>query len=305
MRNRNPKIGLQPKPPMKFSVLIANYNNGKYFKDCFDSILKQIYRDWEAIIVDDQSTDDSVNLISNLIRNDPRFKFFENDKNYGCGYTKNRCVALATGTICGFLDPDDTLLPNAIAIMIEKHILEPEVALVHSSLFYCDENLKITSSPERGCAITVNDYFTNLDGKVTAFASFKRKIYSQTDGIDITLKRAVDQDLYLKLSEKAAFYFIDLPLYKYRIHKNGISSANEFEAFYHHLKVLIKAENRRGVNFESAVKMKISSFLQSGFQLENLGNPRYLIGKLFRLFLSNPYRFFVKLFKRTGKHNRQ
>ncbi len=99
---------------MKFSILIANYNNGKYIRQCFDSILAQTWKDWEVIIVDDGSTDDSVEVIENLIKDDSRFKLFASERNLGCGSAKRRCAELATGTICGYLDPDDALTPDAL-----------------------------------------------------------------------------------------------------------------------------------------------------------------------------------------------
>src|SRR5690348_14143366 len=101
-----------------FSLLIANYNNGRFFKDCHDSIIAQTYNNWEAIIIDDGSTDHSVEVIKNITGKDARFKFYRNDKNYGCGYTKRRCVELATGDVCAFLDPDDALLPEALEQMV-------------------------------------------------------------------------------------------------------------------------------------------------------------------------------------------
>src|SRR4051812_9338800 len=124
---------------MLFSLLIANYNNGEFFRDCYDSIIAQTYQNWEAIIVDDGSIDDSVNIIKSIIDNDSRFKFYANDKNYGCGYTKRRCVELASGDICGFIDPDDALLPEALQKMFTAYVNNPEAVLVHSSLFYCNE----------------------------------------------------------------------------------------------------------------------------------------------------------------------
>ncbi|WP_294297959.1 glycosyltransferase [uncultured Chryseobacterium sp.] len=51
----------------KISLLVANYNNGRYFKDCYDSIVSQTYENWEVIIVDDASTDNSVDIIKKLI----------------------------------------------------------------------------------------------------------------------------------------------------------------------------------------------------------------------------------------------
>jgi len=125
-----------------FSLLIANYNNGKFFRDCYESIIAQTYAEWEAIIVDDGSTDDSVKVITAIIGNDKRFKFYTNDKNYGCGYTKRRCVELASGDICGFVDADDILLPLALERMRFAYIDNSEAGLIHSNLIYCNETLQ-------------------------------------------------------------------------------------------------------------------------------------------------------------------
>jgi glycosyltransferase involved in cell wall biosynthesis len=73
---------------MKFSILIANYNNGKFFKTCYESIITQTYKNWEAIILDDASTDDSLEIIHQIIGNDSWFKVFQNTENSGVGITK-------------------------------------------------------------------------------------------------------------------------------------------------------------------------------------------------------------------------
>lgn len=57
----------------KISLLVANYNNRRYFKDCYDSIVSQTYENWEVIIVDNASTDYSVDIIKKLIAEDSRF----------------------------------------------------------------------------------------------------------------------------------------------------------------------------------------------------------------------------------------
>ena len=89
-----------------FSVLIANYNNGKYLMDAIKSVYEQTYTHWEIILVDDASTDNSHELYKELEK-DERIRIFYNDENHGCGYTKRRCAELANGELCGFLDPDD------------------------------------------------------------------------------------------------------------------------------------------------------------------------------------------------------
>lgn len=65
-----------------FSILIANYNNGKYIKEAIDSVYIQDYSNWEIIIVDDASTDNSKEIYSEFINN-PRIRVFYNEKNRG------------------------------------------------------------------------------------------------------------------------------------------------------------------------------------------------------------------------------
>ena len=73
----------------KLSIIVAIYNDGHFFKDCYRSIIAQTYQNWECIIVDDQSTDNSVELIQNLIGDDFRFKLYINKENKGVGFTEN------------------------------------------------------------------------------------------------------------------------------------------------------------------------------------------------------------------------
>jgi glycosyltransferase involved in cell wall biosynthesis len=235
-----------------FSIVIANYNNGKYFKDCFESILVQTCQNFEVIIVDDASTDNSVELIQELIATDSRFSLYQNEFNKGCGYTKRRGAELVKGELFAFLDPDDAILPHALEVMIEAHDQNADCSIVYSKLFLCDDKLNITSVQEGNRKVASHNlnYF-NIDGFITQFSSFKTAYYKQTEGIDASLPRAVDQDLYAKLYEKGAVHYIDEALYKYRIHQQGISTFdNRDKAFFWFWVVIINAAKRRGVNVE-------------------------------------------------------
>ena len=67
----------------KITLIIANYNNGNFFKDCYNSLISQTEKDWEAIVIDDLSTDNSAVVISQMIKDDARFKFYQNEENTG------------------------------------------------------------------------------------------------------------------------------------------------------------------------------------------------------------------------------
>ncbi|MDP3358921.1 MAG: glycosyltransferase family A protein [Lutibacter sp.] len=188
---------------MLFSILIANYNNGHFFKDCYQSILAQTYTNWEAIIVDDGSTDDSVAVIKKIIGDDIRFKIFLNKENKGCGFTKNRCAVLATGEISGFLDPDDALNVDALELMVALHKKHEDVAIITSKYELVDLEMNFIDYGFHGGAIHENkSYLTCGYWAMTHFATFKQNKYIQTIGIDPKMKRAVDQDLYYKMEEQ-------------------------------------------------------------------------------------------------------
>ena len=114
-----------------FSVLIANYNNGNYIQECIESVFAQDYKEWEIIIVDDASTDNSKSIYL-LYANHPQIHIYFNDKNRGVTYTKWRCIEEAKGDFCGFLDPDDTILPNALSLMVSNHLQDLDISIISS-----------------------------------------------------------------------------------------------------------------------------------------------------------------------------
>jgi glycosyltransferase involved in cell wall biosynthesis len=240
---------------MRVSILIANYNNGIFFKECYESLLAQTYTDWEAVIVDDCSTDDSVNTIRQLIANDNRVKIVLNDRNYGVGFTKDQCVKESTGDLCAFVDPDDALETDALEMMVQAFVKRTELVLAHASFTICDAQMNIIGEHTRARSVETNDpLFFNFDGEVTHLSMFSRKAYLATGGIDPYMKRAVDQDLYLKLYEQGPFGFVDAKLYKYRIHDRGVSTATHDsgaeKALYWHWYACNAAAKRRGIVIE-------------------------------------------------------
>ncbi|MCJ7934316.1 MAG: glycosyltransferase [Chryseobacterium sp.] len=208
---------------MKFSILIAHFNNAAYFKACYESIIQQTFTDWEVIIVDDCSKEAEKEALKQMISDDSRFFLYENDTNRGTGYTKKRCAELATGEICGFLDPDDALTPDALEESIKAYS-KYDIVGTYSRFYLCDEHLAVEKLfPHSGRIKNRSKYFFNINFNVAHFFTFKRKIYTTTEKIDETLTSSVDQDLYLKLHEKGNLFFINKSLYLYRLHAQGIS----------------------------------------------------------------------------------
>lgn len=270
---------------MLFSILIANYNNGVFFKECYESIIAQTYNNWEAIIVDDGSADNSVNIIRQLTENDKRFKLYQNEKNMGCGYTKRKCVELATGSICGFLDPDDTLTPDALQAMINTHLQHLDAALVYSRCYIVNDNFtKIISNGDDIMQVKNKDNsFLNQDGNIGHFTTFKKSFYNKTTGIDTYLKRAIDQDLYLKLYETGEAVFLNQILYHYRIHRKGISTFdNKSKARFWFWVVMMNTAKRRNLNLENQFCKEFIKTEDCWISVKDVrANPGIILKKLF------------------------
>src|SRR5687768_11758936 len=114
MRRRMAEFGLlrsRRESPL-LSVVIPVYNVERYIADCLESLLAQSYLSFEAILVDDGSTDRSVAIAERYAAEDPRLRFVH-QANAGLGAARNRGVAAARGTYLTFLDPDDLLVPGA------------------------------------------------------------------------------------------------------------------------------------------------------------------------------------------------
>ncbi|MGL5233702.1 MAG: glycosyltransferase family 2 protein [Empedobacter falsenii] len=209
---------------MKFSILIAHYNNWNYFQECYQSIKNQTYHDYEIVIVDDCSTDDSYEKFTELSRKDDKIKLFQNSENKKVGYTKRRCIDEASGEICGFLDPDDMITVSAIEEVMNCYHSNPHIISTYSKIKLINEKSEEIGEFKNTLKIKNGDkLFFNINFEVAHFFTFKKEFYNKTEGINFELTSAVDQDLYMKLYEKGGFYFLDKYQYLYRLHEKGVS----------------------------------------------------------------------------------
>ena len=247
---------IQSKEPL-FSVLIANYNNGKYLMDAIESVRQQTYANWEIILVDDGSTDNSKELYKELEK-DERIHIYLNEKNMGCGYTKHRCAELATGEICGFLDPDDALIENALELEVNIHVEHPDVSIIYSKPLFCDGEYNVINYGQLPSFMPGETYLDHRKHGPMNFASYKTSCYKQTDGINAKLKAGVDQDLYFRMEEVGKSYLLDEYTYKYVVNGNPNaltqSLVNRVPLWYWNLAARRDAFIRQGRNEDELVE---------------------------------------------------
>lgn len=101
------------------SIITATYNSSKYIKATYDSIVSQSHGNWEWLITDDCSSDDTFKLLEKLSTNDSRIKIFKNEINSGAAVTRNVSISYAKGDFIAFLDSDDLWLPEKLTKQID------------------------------------------------------------------------------------------------------------------------------------------------------------------------------------------
>lgn len=101
------------------SVIMPAYNSKEFINETIDSIINQTYENWELIIVDDYSTDNTIEIIQNYMANDSRIFLFEQEKNMGTAVARNTAVSKAKGEYLAFIDSDDLWKKEKLAKQLE------------------------------------------------------------------------------------------------------------------------------------------------------------------------------------------
>ena len=102
----------------KVSIIMPSFNSEKYVLDAIISVQNQTYKNWEMIIVDDCSNDNTINIISEVIANDNRIKLYRQERNLGAGAARTRALGLINGRFIAYLDADDIWYPDKLSKQI-------------------------------------------------------------------------------------------------------------------------------------------------------------------------------------------
>lgn len=196
---------------MKVSVIVPCYNQGEFLLDCLESVLAQTYKDWECIIVNDGSTDNTESIALTFCQKDSRFTYIL-QTNQGVSAARNNGILSSNGQYILPLDGDDKIAPT----YIEKAMLcfseRPELKLV-----YC----QCQKFGRRNCLYELPkyDYDKMIWGnQIFCSAFYKRTDYDKTSGYNVNMKEGLeDWDFWLSLLKRNDLvYQIPEVLFYYR-----------------------------------------------------------------------------------------
>ena len=214
MFNENPKV----------SVIIPTYNREHLISRSIESVLNQTYKDFEVIIVDDASTDNTGELITKMY---PDVIYIKHDINRGAAAARNTGLNVVRGKYIAFHDSDDEWLPEKLEkqmVIFEKF---PEVGIVYTDMLRISEDGRMdywNAPPVTGHGL-VNE--KTLDYKVEGIgiqsSAIKKECIEYVGHFDEKLPRFIDLELFIRLSKYFDFYHIREPLVKYYAN-DGIST---------------------------------------------------------------------------------
>jgi len=128
---------------MTVSIITPSYNAEKFIADTIESVLAQTYRQWEMIIIDDNSTDNTTHIIEAYIEKDPRITLIRLHTQHGPAKARNKGIESANGRYISFLDSDDTWVPEKLEKQLD-FMQEHHLAFSYASYFLMDEESKPT-----------------------------------------------------------------------------------------------------------------------------------------------------------------
>lgn len=242
---------MEPQPLI--SVIVPCYNYGAYLKECINSLIQQTYKNWECIIVDNGSTDDSIAIAKNYAASDRRISFYAKNNP---GPTQSRQFALtqAKGEFIQFLDADDLLQSQKFEKQLAVFKQLPDCDIVYGSVRYFESsnpsqlynNLELTDAPHwmpqssgRGDSMIL----PLLKGNIMVIsAPLIRSEFFQKNNLLSSPDFPEDWELWLRLALlNAVFHYDDSEntLSLVRVHNKSIST-NHFQMFWWGLQVCLR-----------------------------------------------------------------
>ncbi len=230
------------------SVIMPNYNCGKNLRETIASVIGQSYKNWELLIVDDCSTDDSVEIIKSFCEKDNRIKLFTNKKNSGAAASRNLAMQEAKGKWIAFLDSDDLWYPEKLEAQI-AFMEQNGYCFSYSAYEHIDENNDkmhiVVTGPKK---LTKRKMFNYCyPGCLTVMYDAEKVGLIQIP--DAIANGENDYAIWLKAIKHCNCYFFPKILAQYRVRSNSLShKSSKLKLAKNHYKLFKLSEDKSSVS---------------------------------------------------------
>jgi len=239
------------------SVLLPVFNAERFLREAIESVLAQTYDDFELLVLDDGSTDNSLAILKQFEAKDDRIRIFSRE-NKGLVPTLNELILKASGQYLARMDADDTCMPERFGKQVAFMDAHPDHVVVGTRLLLIDEEgLPLTTMIDNFTYKEIDRALLKGVGLTLCHPSVMIRKQEVLDAGSYNMKAqfAEDFDLWLRLADKGKLANLPDVLIKYRQHLSSIGYANRAKQLRSHKMALLDAYNRR--------KLEIPDWLSS------------------------------------------
>ena len=204
-------------------MIIPVYNGEKTIIETIESVLKQTFTDWELIIINDGSTDQTLDIVNRI--QDSRIQVVSYP-NAGLSASRNRGIAKARGEYISFIDADDLWTADKLKFQLKALEENPQAVLAYSWTDCIDESGQLlgpgshsTVSGDVYATLLLNNFLENGSNPL-----IRTKVFTEVDGFDESLNSAEDWDMWLRLAARYPFVAVPFPHILYRVYRNSMSA---------------------------------------------------------------------------------
>jgi glycosyltransferase involved in cell wall biosynthesis len=230
-----------PREPL-VSVCLPTYNGESFVADAIDSVLKQTYRHFELIVIDDGSSDRTTDIVTRMAKTDQRIKFYKNPKNLGLFENYNECMRRAAGTYIKLFAQDDIFQPTILEQMVSVLESDKNIALVTCAKEWLDGDGKLVApvTPNEKKITRRFETDMRLEGRFVMRESLRDLVnwlgepctimFRKKDagtGFDTRFKQIGDLDFAYRLLRNGDYYFLTEALCQFRKHTGSTTRKND------------------------------------------------------------------------------
>ena len=222
--------------------MTPSYNQAKYLEQTIQSVLEQDYTRLEYLVVDGQSTDNSVEIIK---RHADKLTWWVSEKDAGQGDAVNKGIARAKGDIIAWLNSDDYYLPGTISAVVKVFEENPDVVMIYGDMLAVDEQGR-TINTLKYKQLTLQDLLCfQIIGQPSVF--FRREAYEKAGGLDIIFHFLLDHHLWIRIAQQGKILHVSQIWSAARYHAEAKNRAKAAEFGREAFRILAWVKSQPGL----------------------------------------------------------
>jgi glycosyltransferase involved in cell wall biosynthesis len=208
---------------LKFSVITPSYNQGQFIKDNIKSVLDQNYPNFEHIIIDGGSTDNTINILKKY----PHL-IWKSEKDRGQTHAINKALKIASGDVIAWLNSDDMYCEDAFHTVNEFFVNNKDKYCLTGNLIHIDENGDFLAK-KKAVKVTYDGLLNHGQCVQQMSTFFRKSVFEEVGFFDESYHYSMDHEMWVRISAKYDFFTIDKYIAKFRKYKETKTSTSSIE----------------------------------------------------------------------------